>query len=144
MILTVLFTFLTLIGLGEVKLQENILSNLIIKKYLFLQKHLPSLFELLTWPKKWRFDGLFDDFLSEVRSQHHPSDPPPSAHFYCYYRPPEGRSSPAWPWSTVRCGASQHSNQFLVMGRVECGGWRVLSRARSLALNKWTAGATPI
>jgi hypothetical protein len=70
--------------------------------------------------------------------------PPPSAHFYCYYRPPEGRSSPAWPWSTVRCGTSQHSNQFLVMGRVECGGWRVLSRARSLALNKWTAGATPI
>jgi hypothetical protein len=48
---------LTLIGPGEVKvdladfdlkLQENLLSNLIIKKYLFLQKRLPSLFELLT------------------------------------------------------------------------------------------------
>ncbi len=48
---------LTLIGPGEVnvdladfdlKLRENLLSNLIFKKYLFLQKRLPSLFELLT------------------------------------------------------------------------------------------------
>jgi hypothetical protein len=44
------------------------------------------------------------------------------------------------------CGASlptppstsQHSNQFPVAGRVECGGWRVHSRAYSLALSKWT------
>jgi hypothetical protein len=48
---------LTLIGPGEVKvdladfdlkLRENLLSNLILKKNLFLQKRLPSLFELLT------------------------------------------------------------------------------------------------
>ncbi len=39
---------------------------------------------------------------------------------------------------------SQHSNQFPVVGRVECGGWRVRSRAYSLALSKWTVGAAPI
>jgi hypothetical protein len=48
---------LTLIGPGEVKgdlaifdlkLRENLLSNLIFFKYLFLQKRLQSLFELLT------------------------------------------------------------------------------------------------
>jgi hypothetical protein len=39
---------------------------------------------------------------------------------------------------------SQHSNQFLVAGRVECGGWRVRSRAYSLALSKWTVGAALI
>jgi hypothetical protein len=38
----------------------------------------------------------------------------------------------------------KNSNQFLVAGRVECGGRRVLSRFLSLALSKWTAGAAPI
>jgi hypothetical protein len=51
-------------------------------------------------------------------------------------RPPEIKRSPAWPWSAVRWGSSQHSNQFLVPGRVECGGMRVLSRASSLTLSK--------
>jgi hypothetical protein len=55
--MTVHFFFLTLIGPGEVKvdladfdlkLQENLLINLIFLKYLFLQKCLPILFELLT------------------------------------------------------------------------------------------------
>ncbi len=55
------WAYLTLIGLGEVKvdlanfdlkLRENLLSNLIFFKYLFLQKRLLSLFELLTRPQK--------------------------------------------------------------------------------------------
>ncbi len=37
----------------------------------------------------------------------------------------------------------KNSSQFPVPGRVECGGWRVLNRACSLALSKWTAGAAP-
>ncbi len=40
--------------------------------------------------------------------------------FYCYYKPPKRRRSPARPYP-VRCAASQHSDQFLVQGRVECG-----------------------
>ncbi len=56
-------------------------------------------------------------FLSEIRPRHYPADPP---------------------------SISQHSNQFLVAGRVECGGWWVRSRAYSLALSKWTIGAAPI
>jgi hypothetical protein len=43
-----------------------------------------------------------------------------------------------------RCSASHHSNQFPVAGRVECGGWRVLSRARSLSISYCIAGATPL
>jgi hypothetical protein len=39
---------------------------------------------------------------------------------------------------------SQHTNQFPVAGRVECGGWRVRSRVYSLALSKWTVGAALI
>jgi hypothetical protein len=56
--------FFTPIGPGEVKvdfanfglnLQENLLSTLFIFKYLFLQKRLPNLFELLTLPQKMTF-----------------------------------------------------------------------------------------
>ncbi len=81
---------------------------------LFLQKRLPDLFELLTWPQKMTFKRPFWRFF--VRN--------PAAAF------------PAEP--------EKNSNQFPVAGRVECGGRRVLSRARSLALSKWTAGAAAI
>jgi hypothetical protein len=54
---------------------------------------------------------------------------------YWYYRPPEHGGSPAGLWSAVRCGARQHSYQFLVPGCIECGGRRVPSRA-SLFLSK--------
>jgi hypothetical protein len=103
---------LTVIGPGEVKvdladfdlkLQENLLKNLIFKKYLFLQKRLPSLFEILTWPQKMTFWLTFWQFFVRIPAAAPPWRPPPSA--------------------------SQHSNQFPVTGRVECGGWRVCSRA---------------
>jgi hypothetical protein len=50
----------------------------------------------------------------------------PSPHFrpvlYCCSRPPDCERSPTGLWSAVRCGASQHSDQILVQGCVECGG----------------------
>jgi hypothetical protein len=52
-----------------------------------------------------------------------------------FYRPPQHGRSPAGPWSAVRCGARQHSYQFLVPGRVERRGRQVYSRV-SLYLSK--------
>jgi hypothetical protein len=57
---------------------------------------------------------------------------PASDWFYCYYRSPEHGRSPAGLWSTVRSGTSQHSDQFLILGCVECGGRWVLSQASLL------------
>ncbi len=50
------------------------------------------------------------------------------------------------PGSGSQFGAApvKNSSQFPVEGRIECGGWRVLSRAHSLALTQWTAGAALI
>ncbi len=84
--------------------------------YLFLQQLLPNLFELLTWHQKLGFDIHFDVFCSATLPA------PPCLQFYCYYRPPKRQKSPTRPWSAVLCGASRHSNQFLVPGRFECGG----------------------
>ncbi len=59
-----LLFLLTLIGPGEVKfdlanfdlkLQANLLSNLVLFKYIFLLKHLQNLFLLLTGPQKMTF-----------------------------------------------------------------------------------------
>ncbi len=47
---------------------------------------------------------------------------PPSARFYCFYRPPEGGRSPAGLWSPVRHGASLNTDQFPILGCGECGG----------------------
>jgi hypothetical protein len=102
---------LTLIGPGEVKvdladfdlkLQENLLSNLIFFKYLFLQKRLPSLFELLTRPQKMT---VLTDFLM----------------IFCQ-KSERGTTLPTPP-------LRQSTFHFPVAGRVECGGWRVRSRA---------------
>ncbi len=67
--------------------------------------------------------------------------PPPSAWFYCYYRPPEVGRSPAGLWSVVWRGASLNTEWLLVLGCGECRGWRVRSRAWSLAVSKWSVGA---
>jgi hypothetical protein len=80
---------------------------------------------------------MFCIFLSEIWLLRHPADPP-SARFYCYYRPPEGGRSPAGLWSTVRCCASHYIDWFLVLGSGECRGLRVRSWATSVALSKWT------
>ncbi len=68
-----------------------------------------------------------NDILMSILTQRNPADLPASDWFYSYYRPPKRGKSPAMPWSPVRCGASQHSNQLLVPGHVECRGRRVLS-----------------
>ncbi len=70
-----------------------------------------------------------------------PCQPPHSTRLYCYYRPPEGGSSPAGLWFAVWCSATQDSSQFPVPGCAECGGWWVLSQACSLTLSKWAVGA---
>ncbi len=89
--------------------------------------------------KKWHFDVHFNEIMSKDWPQHYSS--PPSSWFYCSFRPPEGRRSPGRLWPPVGCSARQDSNQFLVPGCGVCGGWWVLSRAHSLALYEWTAGA---
>ncbi len=144
---------LTLIGPGEVKvdpanfdlkLQEKLLST----SYIFLP--IPaerSSGSFWTSDMTSKNDGLTCILTYFCHKSGHCvpcQTPPPSARFYCIYRPPERGRSPAGPWSAVRCGASQQSSQFPVPGHVECG-WRwVLSRAHSLVLSKWTAGAASI
>ncbi len=56
-------------------------------------------------------------------------------------QPPEGRRSPTGLWSAVRCGASQHSNQFPVPGRIQGERLQVLSWVSSLTLYNRTADA---
>jgi hypothetical protein len=91
-------------------------------------------FELLTWPQKMTFWCPFWRIFVRSPAAVSPADPPPSAQFYCIYRPPKCGRSPTGPWSTVRCGPVK--NQFPVMGCVECRGRRVLSRpALSLFLS---------
>jgi hypothetical protein len=67
---------------------------------------------------------------------------PLSAQFYCYYRPPEGRRNSIRIWSAVCAQGQSEFNQFQVPG-LGCGGWRILSRARSLALSKCKATVVP-
>jgi hypothetical protein len=71
---------------------------------LLLQKGLPNLFKLLTWRQNMTFWCFF--IRRSVASNQ----------FFCHYRPPKRGRSPAGPWSAVRCGTSQHSNQFLFPG----------------------------
>ncbi len=69
--------------------------------------------------------GLIDNVILTIqcqKSRYGATPPsPPSARFYCYCRPPENGRSGDGLWYTVRCGASQDSNQFLVRGHTECG-----------------------
>ncbi len=80
-------------------------------------------------------------FSSEVLLLRSPADLPASDRFYCHYRPPERGRSPTGPWSAVRCDVSQHSNPFLVPGRIECKGTRALSQAGFLLF--WTKVILP-
>ncbi len=109
---------LTLIGPGEVKvdladfdlkLRENLLSNLILKKIPIPAKTSSESF--------WTSDMTSkNDVLTVI---------------LMIFRQKSGRGTtlPTPP------SVSQHSNQFPVAGRVECRGWRVRSRAYSLALS---------
>ncbi len=101
---------LTLIGPGEVKVDLahddlKLQKNLLITSYFlypFLQKHLPDLFELLTWPQKMRFWHPFWRIFVIILATASPTEPPPSARFYYYYRSPEGGRSRAVVRSSVR------------------------------------------
>ncbi len=73
-----------------------------------------------------------------------PCHSPLSPRFYYYYRPSEGRRSPARMWSAVCAQGQSEVNQFQVPGCVECGWWWILSQARSLALTKCKASAASI
>ncbi len=73
-------------------------------------------------------------FRQKFSSAATPLTPPPSVQFYCYFRPPECRRSPAVPWSALLCSSSQHSSQFLVLGRAECRGRWVHSWSAFFAL----------
>ncbi len=70
--------------------------------------------------------------------------PPPSAQFYCYYRPPEGGRSPARLWSTVWHSANQNTNRFSVLGCGECRVRWDLGQVCPLALSKGTMSTAPI
>jgi hypothetical protein len=107
---------LTLIGPGEVKVD---LANFDIK----LQENLLSTLYIIFWPipakessgSFWTSDMTSkNDVLMSILTYFRQKSgrgvpcrtPPPSARFYCIYRPPEQGRSPAGPWSAVRCGAS--------------------------------------
>ncbi len=89
--------------------------------------------------KKWRFDI----FSSEVGAAETNCQPPPFCLVLLCIQTTRGREKSRWAMvrSAVQRSASQHSDQFPVAGRVECRGWRVLSRARSLSLSYCIAGA---
>jgi hypothetical protein len=62
-----------------------------------------------------------------------PCRPPPSARFYCYYRPPEVGKSPARLWSAVWCSTSHYTDRFPVLVCGECGGcWFTVGPGLSL------------
>jgi hypothetical protein len=113
---------LTLIGPGEVKfdladfdlkLPANLFSNLII----------PA---TTSFKSFWTYDMTSkNDVLTD---------------FLMIFRQKFGRGATL---PTPPPSASQHSNQFPVVGCIE-GGWWVRSQAYSLALSKWTFGAAPI
>jgi hypothetical protein len=82
-------------------------------------------------------------FSSEVRPRRPLPNSPLSPGFTVYTDHLSTGEVP--PGRGPQSGAAvKNSDQFPVAGRVECGGRRVLSRARSLTLSKWTVGATPI
>jgi hypothetical protein len=77
---------LTLIEPGEVKvdlanfdlkLQENFRSTSHFFLNLFLQKRLPDIFELLTWPQKITFKRPFWRFFVRNPTATSPAEPPP-------------------------------------------------------------------
>jgi hypothetical protein len=147
-----LASFLTLIGVGEVKvdladfdlkLQENLLSTL----YFFLPVPAKtSSRSFLTHDMTSKNDILTSILISFCQKSGRgvPCQTPPSARFYCYYRSPEAGRSPAEQWSAVRCGASQEFQSVSVHGLRIVRGRQVLCRACSLAHSNWTAGAAPV
>ncbi len=121
----------------------NSLQNYMKKKKKFFQKRHPNLFKIQTGRKKWCLTSILMYFCQKSGHGTTLSTPPPSsAQFYCYYRPPRGRRSPAGLWFAVQL--CQWTFQ-LVSSTEPCRvqGWRVLSQACSLALSKWTDGAIP-
>ncbi len=93
-----------------------------------------KIFELLITSKNEVWHTFWHIFVRRLTVPPPPCRPPPSARFHCSWPPERGRS-PARLWFAVQCSASHDSNQCLVPGSVECGGWQVFSCARSLFLN---------
>ncbi len=125
--------------------QNYVLYVEFFKIDLILQKRLANLYEHQTLRQKMMFWLPFWHFFIRRSVSTRPPYLPASDQFCCHFRPPERGRSPAGLWSAVRCGVSQHSNQFLVSGHLECGGRRVLSRAGlSLFLSVIHNVATPL
>ncbi len=131
----------------DVKFWTKFLHIGFLKIYLFLQKRIPNLFgsdmmlenDVLT--SILRFYIHFDVFSRRSQSHRESAGPPlPSGFTAIIDHPSMGE---AGMWSTVQCGASQYSNQFLVLGRGKCGGRRVLCPACSLALSRCSNVAAP-
>jgi hypothetical protein len=132
---------LTLIGPGEVKvdladfdlkLQENLLSTLYFF-YLFLQKRLPDLFELMTWPQKMTFWHPFWHIFVRNQAAASPAEPPLPPGFTAYTDHLSAGEVP--PGHGPQSGAApvKNSNQFPVAGRIECG-WGGFSVVLALSL----------
>ncbi len=133
---------LTLIHPGEVKVdlanfdvkfRAKFLYNVLFFLDVFLQKHLPNLYKLLTWHQKtmfwWPFWHPFWSFF--VRTSvtlllcRHPRFRPVLLLLQTTWV--QEKSRRAMVRSVVQ--RQLNSDQFLVPGQVECGGRRVLSRA---------------
>ncbi len=99
---------------------------------LVLQKRLPNLFELLIWHQKttfwrplWRF--FIRSFVAALVRRHLRFWP-----VLLLLLTTHAWEKSRWAMVPVQCSASQHSDQFLVQGYVQCGGRQVLSRAGHL------------
>jgi hypothetical protein len=140
---------LTLIEPGEVKVYlanltlnsvQNSYVSEFLKNYLFLQKRLPNLFELLNRRQKGHFVVHFDLFLSEVWSLHDPALPPFRSVLLLL------QTTRGWEKSrrAVVCSPVRRKSTFQSVSHprlCRLRGWWVLSWACSLVLLKWTAGS---
>ncbi len=121
-----------------VKLQENLLSTLWNKNTFSCRKVFRIFWTSDMTSKNGVLMYILTFFVRSLAAMPQ-CRPLLSARFYCCYRQPERVRSPAGLRYTVRHGASQNLNQFLVPGHEDWGGWQILGLALSLALSNCSA-----
>jgi hypothetical protein len=99
-----------------------------------------NVFQIVLNFKKQYFDIYFVVFSSKVWLATM-LNPPPSAQFYCYDRPPEGGRSSVGLWSSVSAAPVIIPISF--WPERTRGGCRFLSWVCSVALSKWCDVAAP-
>jgi hypothetical protein len=128
--------------LGKLKVDLTKFLSAKFKKNQFLQKTVISnLFELQKGCQRWCFDVHFDVFWSKVCRGPTLTTPPSVSFTAVTDHPTVGE----WEKSCQAVACSPASVRIWIsfwLGHAECEGWRDFSRAYSLTLSKWSAGAT--